>query len=148
MPAGWNATDACSIIDKAEMAGVMGAGVSDGVLSMVHEPDQATVGVSECGYTLADGDRVSVLTRWSPVADNTPESIATTRSVMADTLKAAGGPQVEDLSGVGKAAFFVPKINQLDVFLDDARMLVLTLPTSLDAADAKEKGLALVATAN
>ena len=83
MPGNWKATDACGIVDKAEMAEVMRSAVSEASLSMVHEPDEATAGVSECGYILADGSRVSVLTRWSPISDNSAESIATTRSTIS-----------------------------------------------------------------
>src|SRR5690349_10745205 len=75
MPANWKATDACSIIDKAEMAEVMKSEVTETSLALVHEPDAAAAGTSECTYLLADGGRAAVMTRWSPIDDNTPEAI-------------------------------------------------------------------------
>jgi hypothetical protein len=142
MPANWKATDACSIVDKGEMGEVMKSAVTETSLAMVHEPDTSSAATSECSYILADGGRASVMTRWSPIDDNTAESIATTRSTMASTIKAFSDKPIEDVPNVGKAAFFVPKINQFNVFLDDARMVIITLPSAPDAT-AKDQAIAL-----
>ena len=147
MPANWKATDACSIIDKAEMGEVMKSEVTDATVALVHEPDTSAAATSECSYILADGGRASVMTRWSPIDDNTPESIALTRSTMAETMSAFTDKQIEDVPGVGKAAFFVPGVNQFNVFLDDARMMIITL-TSAPDAEAKDRAVALVAKAS
>jgi hypothetical protein len=145
--ANWNATDACSIVDKAEMGEVMKSAVTDASLAMVHEADSTAAATSECSYIFADGGRASVMTRWSPINDNTAESIATARSVTGESVKAFSDKPVEDVPGVGKAAFFVPKINQFNVFLDDARMVIITLPSAPDA-EAKDRAIALAAKAS
>lgn len=147
MPGNWKATDACSIIDKAEMGEVMKSGVTDASLAMVHEADSTAAATSECSYIFADGGRATVMTRWSPINDNTAESIATARSVTGESVKAFSDKPVEDVPGVGKAAFFVPKINQFNVFLDDARMVIITLPSAPDA-EAKDRGIALAGKAS
>ena len=146
MPADWKATDACSIVDKAEMAEVMKAEVAETSLGLVHEPDGATAATSECTYALKDGGTVTVMTRWSPIADNTPETIAATRSASASALKAFSDKALEDVPGVGKAAFMVPGINQFTVFLDDSRMMVISLG-SVPAGEEKDRAIALVGTA-
>jgi hypothetical protein len=61
---------------------------------------------------------------------------------MASTIKAFSDKPIEDVPNVGKAAFFVPKINQFNVFLDDARMVIITLPRAPDAT-AKDQAIAL-----
>ncbi len=77
MPANWKATDACSIVDKAEMGEVMKSEVTDATRSRwCMSRASAAAGTSECSYILADGGRASVMTRWSPINDNTAESIA------------------------------------------------------------------------
>jgi len=143
MPADWKATDACSIIDKAEMAEVMKTEVTETSLGLVHEPDGMTAATSDCTYTLKDGGTVTVMTRWSPTADNTPETIAATRSASASALKAFSDKPLEDVPGVGKAAFMVPGINQFNVFLDDSRMMVISLG-GVPAGEEKERAIALV----
>jgi hypothetical protein len=130
MPAGWDATDACSIIDKAVMADILKTEVTEAKLDMVHRPDGVTAATSQCSYTLAGGGSAALMTRWSPIADNTAESIAATRSAGAAAVKAFTDRPVEDVPGVGKAAFFVPGINQFNVFLDDSRMVIITLASA------------------
>lgn len=146
MPANWKATDACSIIDKAEMGEVMKSEVSETSVAFVHEPGAADAGTSECTYIFADGGRASVMTRWSPIADNTDEAIATARSTTAATVAAFTDKPVEDVPGVGKSAFFVPGINQFNVFLDDSRMMIITLGSAPNE-EAKDRAIALVAKA-
>ncbi len=143
MPAAWKATDACSIVDKAEMGEVMQAEVTETALGLVHEPDASSAGTSECTYSFKDGGSVTVMTRWSPIADNTADAIAATRSTTASTMAAFSDKKLEDIPGVGKAAFFVPGINQFNVFLDDSRMMILTLG-GMSADQAKQRAIALV----
>jgi hypothetical protein len=142
MPANWKATDACSIIDKATMGEVMKAEVTETSLGLVHEPDAATAGTSECKYTFKDGGDATVMTRWSPIADNTAEAISATRSVTASSMKAFSDKPIEDVSGVGKAAFLVPGINQFNVFLDESRFMVITLGGA-PANEVKDRVIAL-----
>ena len=39
--------------------------------------------------------------------------------------------QVDDVTGVGKGAFWVPKLRQLVVFLGDDRYFTLTMPATM-----------------
>lgn len=141
MPADWKATDACSIIDKATMGAVLGATVTEASVGLVHEPtagagDAAT---SECTYIL-DGGRATVMTRWSPIADNTDGAINAAKSAMKQTLAAFGGGAVEDVPGLGKASFWVAKVDQLQSFIGEDRMVLITVPSG---AGSKDKAIAL-----
>jgi hypothetical protein len=141
MPANWKATDACSIIDKATMSAVLGTAVTETSVGLVHEPtagasDAAT---SECTYLL-DGGRATVMTRWSPIEDNTDGAIATAKATMKQTLAAFGGGDVEDVPGLGKASFWVGKVDQLQSFIGEDRMVLITVPSS---PDSKAKAIAL-----
>lgn len=141
MPDDWKATDACSIIDKATVGAVLGTTVSEASVGLVHEPtpgagDAAT---SDCTYILADG-RASVMTRWSPIDDNTDGAINAAKSAMNQTLAAFGGGKVEDVAGLGKASFWVAKVNQLQSFIGENRMVLITVP---NGPDAKDKAIAL-----
>ncbi len=141
MPANFKATDACSVIDKATLGQVLGTTVTEASLGLVHEPtpgagDAAT---SECSYILADG-RASVMTRWSPINDNTQATIDTARSTMKQTLAAFGGGAVEDIPNLGKASIWVEKVGQLQTFIGDDRMILITVPSG---AGAKDKAIAL-----
>lgn len=140
--AGWDATDACSIVTRAEMAEVMKSEVSEATVGLVNEAAGSNAATSECTYIFKDGGRASVMTRWSPINDNTDKAISGARSTVAATVKAFTDRPVEDVGGVGKAAFFVPKINQLNVYLDDARMVMITIASAPDAT-AKDQAIAL-----
>jgi hypothetical protein len=144
MPSDWNAADACSILDKAAVAKILKTELSDTQLGMVSEPDAVNAATSECRYAEASGSSAATLmTRWSPLKDNTPESIAATRSALAAALKAMSNKQVEDVPGLGKAAFFVPGIDQLQVFLDDARMIIVTASYVPAGSSGKDIAIAL-----
>lgn len=142
MPASWKATDACSIVTSAEMAEVMKAEVSEATVGLVNEAAGNNAATSECTYLFKDGSRATVMTRWSPIDDNNEAAIGTAKSTVAETVKAFTDRPVEDVAGLGKAAFFVPKINQLNVFLDDARMVMVTIASAPDAT-AKDQAVAL-----
>lgn len=139
MPADWKATDACSIIDKATMARVLGTAVTEASVGLVNEPSATTAATSECTYILESG-RATVMTRWSPIADNTPGAIATAKSATEASLAAFGGGKAEDVPGLGKASFWVAKVDQLQSFIGEDRMVLITVPSS---ADAKDKAIAL-----
>jgi len=141
MPANWKATDACSIIDKTTVAQVLGVAVTEASVSLVHEPSAGAgdAATSECTYIL-DSGRASVMTRWSPIADNTDGAINTAKKTMTETLAAFGGGKVEDVAGLGKASFWVAKANQLQSFIGEDRMVLITVP---DGPDAKTKAIAL-----
>lgn len=146
-PAGkpaWNAADACTLLDKGAVGAALQQDVAETQLSLVHEADGATAATSECLYLGKDGASVARLSaRWSPIGDNTAESIAGARTTTAAAVKAFSDTPVEDIAGLGKAAFFVPGINQLTVFFDDKRMIVLTVEKAPEGANARDIALAL-----
>jgi len=141
MPSNWKATDACSIVDKAAIETVLGTKVTESALAGVHEPSASAgdAATSECTYILADG-RASVMTRWSPIADNTKEAIDLSRNTMNATLKGFGGGTVEEIAGLGKASLWVEKVGQLQSFIGEDRMVLITVPSG---AGAKDKAIAL-----
>jgi hypothetical protein len=144
LPPWWNATDACSIVDKKVMAEVLKQDVSDAQLSLTHAHGKADAAMSQCSYVGRDGAGIATLvTRWSPIKDNTADAIAEARATTESAAQAFGDAEVEDIPDLGKAAFFVPKINQLTVFIDDQRMIMVT-PTKLPAsASGKDLAIAL-----
>lgn len=140
----WNAADACSILDKTTVGQALKQDIAETQLSLAHEADAATAATSECTYLGQDGASVArLMTRWSPIADNTPEAIASTKAATASAVKAFSDKPVEDIPGLGKAAFFVPGINQLNVFFDDARMAMITVEKVPDGASGKDIAIAL-----
>ncbi|MFM5908006.1 MAG: hypothetical protein ACKOPO_10555 [Novosphingobium sp.] len=126
----WDATDACSLLDK----GVLGAALKDTVteasVGLVHEASGPEAATSDCTYILAGGGRASLLSRNSPIADNSAEAIALARKTTQEAIAPFTDKKVEDVPGLGKAAFFVPGINQMNVFLDDRRFVILTIGTA------------------
>ena len=141
---GWNAADACSILDKAAVAEILGREIASTQLSLVHEAGSADAATSECAYLAADGASVArLMTRWSPIKDNTTEAIAMARSTTEASMKAFSSVPLEDVPGLGKAAFLAPNISQLNVFIDDARMIVVTVEKVPDGAQGKDLAVAL-----
>lgn len=143
-PSGWNAADACSVLDKAAVAEILGREIASSQVSLVHEADGSNAATSECAYLGADGASVArLMTRWSPINDNTPDAIAAARSTTEASLKAFNSAPLEDVAGLGKAAFLAPAISQLNVFLDDARMIVVTVEKVPDGASGKDLAIAM-----
>ncbi|WP_310534082.1 hypothetical protein [Novosphingobium sp.] len=124
----WDATNACAVIDKAAMSTLLGTRVADTSVAFVHQASDAESATSECTYILENGSRASVMLRWSPIADNNDAAIAGTRNTLDQTIKAFGGT-VETVTGTGKAAFWVAKVNSLNVFIDDASFAVINVPS-------------------
>lgn len=137
---GWKATDACATIDKAAMAAFLGTGVESTSLGLVNQSDGTSAAGSECTYLLAEGGRAQLLLRASPINDNTPEAIAMARNGTQQTIDAFGGGKIDDLPGLGKAAFWVEKIQALNVFIGDDRFAIITLPAG---PAAKEQAIAI-----
>ena len=143
-PSSWNAADACSIVDKAAVAEILGREIASTQLSLVHEADGANAATSECAYLGADGASVArLMTRWSPINDNTTEAIAMARSTTEASMKAFSSVPLEDIPGLGKAAFLAPTISQLNVFIDDARMIMVTVEKVPDGAQGKDLAVAM-----
>lgn len=126
-PADFKATDACVLLDKAAVAEVLKTPVTAATLGLVHESSGSDAATSECTYETANG-KASLMARWSPIADNTADAIKMARDGVAASMKAFSDKPVEDIPGVGKAAFFVPGINQLNVFIGDDKFVVITTP--------------------
>lgn len=131
--AGWDATDACTLLDKSAVGAALKDEVTEASVSLVNQASGANAATSECTYLLASGGRASLMTRNSPIADNTPEAIALARNATQETVAAFTDKKVEDVPGLGKAAFFVPGINQLNVFIDDKRFVILTISSAANA---------------
>jgi len=129
-PAGWNAADACSVVDKAKMAATAGKPVSEASLGLVHVSSGGSdATTSECSYIMEDGTRASVMLRWSPIGDNTPEAMTTALNTSKQAAEAFGG-SVEAVAGLGKSAFWIGKIDAMNVFIGDDKFAIITLPSS------------------
>jgi hypothetical protein len=140
----WNAADACSILDKADVAAALKQDVKETQLGLVHEAGTADAATSECSYIGADGSSLArLMTRWSPINDNTQASMDGARNAAAAALKAFSDKPIEDVPGLGKAAFLTPGIDSLTVFLDEARMITLTVDKVPDGASGKDIAIAL-----
>ncbi len=126
----WNATDACALLDKAAVGAALNDAVTETSLAFVHQASGAEAATSECTYRLASGGAARLMVRNSPIADNTPEAIAVTRKGTEQTIAAFSDEKVEDVPGLGIAAFFVPKINQMNAYLDSSRFVILTVGTA------------------
>ncbi|MES2055106.1 MAG: hypothetical protein V4564_04130 [Pseudomonadota bacterium] len=141
-PGNWNATDACALLDKATVGAALGTQVTEAQLGMVHQADGSAAATSECTYTLAGGGNASFMARWSPIADNSDGAMNAAKNATAASIKAFSDKPVEDIAGLGKKAFFVPGINQLNVFIGEDKFVIITL-ASADNASAKGIAIAL-----
>lgn len=139
----WDATDACALLDKDAVGAALNDPVTETSLAFVNEASGPNAATSECTYRLTSGGTAMLMARRSPIADNTPEAIATARKGMEETMAAFGGATVEDVPNLGKAAFYVPKVSQMNVFIDDDKFVILTLTTA-PAATAKATAVELV----
>src|SRR4051812_31947216 len=73
---GWDATNACALLDKAAVGAALNDPVTETSVSLVHQASGSEAATSECTYMLTSGGRASLMTRNSPIADNTPEAMA------------------------------------------------------------------------
>ncbi len=126
----WDATNACALLDKAAVGAALGDNVTETSLALVSQASGANAATSECTYILESGGRASLMTRNSPIADNTDDAIKLARKTTQESVSAFTDKKVEDVPGLGNAAFFVPGINQLNVFIDDKRFVILTISSS------------------
>jgi hypothetical protein len=128
--ANWDATNACALLDKAAVGAALNDKVTEATVGLVNQASGANAATSECTYILEGGGRASLMTRNSPIADNTDDAIKMARDATQQSVSAFTDKKVEDVSGLGKAAFFVPGINQLNVFIDDKRFVILTISSA------------------
>lgn len=128
-PAGWNAADACSVVDKAKMAAITGKPVGETSLGLVHVSSGSDATTSECSYIMEDGGRASVMLRWSPIGDNSEGAMKLARNGSKQTIEAFGGT-IEDVTGLGKSAFWIGKTDTMNVFIGEDKFVIITLPSS------------------
>lgn len=128
--ANWDATDACALLDKDAVGAALNEKVTEATVSLVNQASGPNAATSECTYMLESGGRASLMARSSPIADNTENAIKMTRNATQESVSAFTDKKVEDIPGLGKAAFFVPGINQLNVFIDDKRFVILTISSA------------------
>jgi hypothetical protein len=140
---GWDASDACALLDKAAVGAALGDNVTETSLAFVNKTEGSNAATSECTYRLAGGSTATLMARRSPIGDNSDTAIKQTRETTEKTMAAFSDKKIEDVAGLGKAAFFVPGINQMNVFLDDSRFVILTIG-SAPGATAKDIASALV----
>jgi hypothetical protein len=137
-PAPAKRLDACEVLPKGEVETVIGEAVKSADLSRVTEGTESTAAFSQCTYKTASGRTIEFFARRSPVPDNTPDAIQKSR----ETMKGFG--KLEDISGVGKNAFWVGgSINQLHVFEGENIYLYLTMRGSKAEAEAQTKAVEL-----
>lgn len=140
---GWDASDACALLDKAAVGTALGDSVTETSLAFVNKAEGANAATSECTYRLAGGSTATLMARLSPIGDNSDAAIKQTREATEKTMAAFSDKKIEDVPGLGKAAFFVPGINQLNLFLDDSRFVILTI-SSAPNATAKDTAVGLI----
>ena len=133
-PANWNAVDACKVIDGATYGGFVGKTVKSTSLALERESDGVTAATSQCSYELSDGQRVTIMLRWSPINDNTEGAINAARDGLNATVKAFNG-KVESVDGLGKAAYWVEIANSLNVFIGEDKFAIISVPASPSARD-------------
>lgn len=138
--AGWNAADACAMVDKAKMAKTAGKPVAEASLGLVHVSSGGSdATTSECSYIMEDGSRASVMLRWSPIGDNTPQAMALALNTAKQSAEAFGG-SAEPVEGLGKSAFWIGKIDAMNIFIGDDKFAIITLPSH---PSSKEQATAL-----
>lgn len=65
------------------------------------------------------------------------------RNAAASALKAFTDKKIEDVPGLGKVAFLVPGVDSLTVFIDDARMITVTVQKVPAGGSGKDIAIAL-----
>lgn len=137
-PGGFDYADSCSFLAADKVAAVMGQAVSKAELRPGAVATDSSAGFSTCIYKLSDGTEVSLMTRWSPVAEVNAGTVKGQR----DQQEKEYGLKTEDVSGVGDIAFWTPSSSQLNVFKGAQKYLIFTL-MGTDKAKARERAIAL-----
>ena len=135
---GWNAANACTLVDKTVVAEAAGVGVTDARLGPVISGEGLATH-STCSFTLANNGTISVMTRKSPTPDFSPGAVEKSRTM--------GGamPAAEDVPGLGKAALWTKSMNNLQVFIDDSRNVTIQIVDPSKAKDPKTIATAIAA---
>lgn len=113
--AGWSALDACATLGRDDAAATTGSPVVAAEITNKVEGGAGTASFSSCTFTFANGAKLALLTRESPVDDATPAAIEQART--------AGGtmPPATDVPDLGKAALWSDTLKGLQIFLDGKR---------------------------
>ena len=133
-----NRLDACALLSKADVEKIIGQPVNSADLSRATEGTSATAAFSQCSYQTSSGQTVELFARRSPVADNTPESIARLRETMKDVT----GKELVEVAGVGETAFWTAN-KQLHVFTGGNVYVYVTMMGLKDDAAAKTAAIEL-----
>jgi hypothetical protein len=138
---GWDATQACAMLDPAKLSGLTGMAFETATLTPMSPMTDSTAATSMCQYSGAGGAMATVLTREAPYDDATPEAIEKSRTADG-TMEPA-----EDVPGLGKAALWraAPMAKTLQVFYDERRSVVVTLggrEATLEQASAVARAVA------
>jgi hypothetical protein len=138
---GWDATQACAMLDPAKLSGLTGRTFTTAELTPMASMSANTAATSMCNYSGAGGALATVLTREAPYDDATPEAIEEART------GAGSMDPAEDVPGLGKAALWraAPMAKTLQVFYDERRSVVVTLmgrDVTLEQASAVARAVA------
>lgn len=134
-----NRVDACALLSKVDVEKIIGQSVNSADLSRATEGTGTMAAFSQCSYQTSSGQTIELFVRRSPVADNTPESIAQLR----ETMKAVSNKEPVEVAEVGSTAFWTAS-KQLHVFAGSNVYLYVTMMGFKDdsAAKASATGLA------
>lgn len=119
-PRGWNAMDACSTATAAVTQAAGSVTASEPGPQVDSQGGAASF--SSCTFELTSGEKVSVLTRESPSAENIPAALAEARK-MAPEMDST----IEDVPGIGRAAIWTDKPPAVQVFIDDRRYATISV---------------------
>jgi hypothetical protein len=120
---GWDATQACAMLDVGKLSGLTDLVFETATLTPMSPMTDSTAATSMCQYSGSGGAMATVLTREAPYDDATPEAIEKSRTANGSMEPA------EDVPGLGKAALWraAPMAKTLQVFFDERRSVVVTL---------------------
>lgn len=132
--AGLNLTDACAVVPGARMAEAISLPLRSAELRDVITDSGNGMSSSRCVYDFGDG-LASVSVERFPDGADMASIFSGTRSLLSKN----GTEAIEDVTGLGERAFWVPGNNNLYIMLGDNRQLVLAtarLPASVDSKTA------------
>ena len=138
---GWDATQACAMLDVGKLSALTGSAFQTANLTPMSPMSENTAATSMCNFSGAGGAMATVLTREAPYDDATPEAIERSRTADGSMEPA------EDVPGLGKAALWraAPLAKTLQVFYDERRSVVVTLvgrDATLEQASAVARAVA------
>lgn len=134
--------DACALLTRAEVQAAIGEPVANPSSAINTAGDASMAAVADCSFDSAkDGSSksIAILVRKSSRPEYTPSAIAGYRKELV-----ANGVKLEDVSGLGIAAFWSREpMMQLTVFRDGTVFFNLTVFGFADASAARAKAVDL-----